>query len=287
MKNAQQSVSKHSTIMIFSFLVASIINYIFNVSMGWLLTPAEYGVLGVFLSLSYILSVFVSSGVPPSIALSLSSSSQVDAKKTIEVGVVANIVIGVVISLLAYLGYHIYYKDGSYYPIMIYLLMITVLFSAWSWATKGALQGLFIFKHLSILQIVEPLSKLLFGVFLVFVGLGVVGAVFGLVAASILSAILGTYYVLRHIKKTKTQRNYSKMLDVIMYTPPLFIGIFGVTLIVNIDLLSVKLLYTLQNVHDMIGLYQANQVIGKVPYFIAAVVLNVTFPYLSRHKVEP
>ncbi|RLG22445.1 hypothetical protein DRN72_01975 [Methanosarcinales archaeon] len=172
---------------------------------------------------------------------------------------------------------------------MIYLLMVIVLFSAWGWATKGALQGLFIFKNLSIIQVVEPLSKLVFGLVLVFIGLGVVGAVLGLVAASILGAVLGTYYVLKylkHLNKTKS-RGETKGSNVILYTPPLFIGIFGVTLIVNMDLLSVKLLYTLQNVHETIGFYQANQVIGKIPYFIAGVVLNVTFPYISYHAVKP
>jgi|GEM_PF-3797930 O-antigen/teichoic acid export membrane protein len=286
MKEARQNISQHSTVMLISFVVASLLNYVFNVSMGWILTPAEYGMLGVFLSLSYILSVFVSSGIPPSIALSLSSSKQTDVKKTIETGIFANIVIGIVLSLLAYLGYHIYYKDGSYYPSMIYLLMIIVLFSAWGWATKGALQGLFIFKSLSIIQVIEPLSKLVFGLALVFIGLGVVGAVLGLVAASILGAVLGMYYVLKYLNKTRSSGGV-KGSNVILYTPPLFIGIFGVTLIVNMDLLSVKLLYTLQNVHETIGFYQANQVVGKIPYFIAGVVLNVTFPYISYHAVKP
>ncbi|RLG22667.1 hypothetical protein DRN72_01290, partial [Methanosarcinales archaeon] len=99
MKETRQNISKHSTVMLISFVVASLLNYVFNVSMGWILTPAEYGMLGVFLSLSYILSVFVSSGIPPSIALSLSSSKQkqTDVKKTIETGIFANIVIGIVL----------------------------------------------------------------------------------------------------------------------------------------------------------------------------------------------
>ena len=154
--------SQHTVMMVTSFLIASVLTYTFTISMAWLLTPSEYGILAIFLALSYVLSVFVSSAIPPSLAKRLSEDLRKEEIycERINIAILGNIILGLIISTVIYGAYYVYYSNEVYYPYFIYFLLMYVLISAVLWTFRGALQGTLDFRSLSVVQLVDPTVKL-------------------------------------------------------------------------------------------------------------------------------
>ncbi|MHC1624522.1 MAG: oligosaccharide flippase family protein [Methermicoccaceae archaeon] len=300
--------SQHTVMMVTSFLIASVLTYTFTISMAWLLTPSEYGILAIFLALSYVLSVFVSSAIPPSLAKRLSEDlrrGEIYCER-INIAILGNIILGLIISTVIYGAYYVYYSNEVYYPYFIYFLLMYVLISAVLWTFRGALQGTLDFRSLSVVQLVDPTVKLGLGVALVVMGFNLNGALTGIVVSIAVASLWAAkklsrvtcwskftdFFVWRpessHHRGGRERAHWKILIhEMMVYAPPMFIGLFGITTVLSADLISVKLLYNVEHVHEQIAFYQADQVMGKVTFFLTSVVLNVIFPYVSYHSLSP
>lgn len=290
---------KNSVLMLAAFAVATVLNLAFSVSMGWMLSLSDYGVLGLFTAVAFILSMFMSSGFPPTIAKLLSERQYIanirKSRERLLLAIVGNLVLGAVLSVGAYAGYYVYYRGDAYYHELIYVLVILVMVAAVGWVLRGALQGLFRFRELSGVQMLDPALKLSIALTLVWLGLGVRGAIYAMLLASVMSTAVCLFLLRDMVFPLALKLNVSRFslswlrrvvsTDLFVYSPPIFVGLFGLTLLVNIDIVSLKLLGG-ASMNREIGLYQADIVIGKLPFFLASVVLNVVFPYISHHTVD-
>lgn len=291
--------SRNSVLMLAAFAVATILNLAFSISMGWMLSLSDYGVLGLFTAVAFILSMFMSSGFPPAIAKLLSERQYIASvrrsRERLLLAIVGNLALGALLSVIAYVVYYVYYRGDAYYHELIYALVVLVMVAAVGWVLRGALQGLFRFRELSGIQVLDPALKLSVALALVWLGLGVRGAIYAMLLASVLSTAVCLFLlrdmILPLALRLSTSRIPSSWLrrvvstDLFVYSPPIFVGLFGLTLLVNIDIVSLKLLDGI-SVNREIGLYQADIVIGKLPFFLASVVLNVAFPYISHYTVD-
>ena len=296
-----QRGSRNSVLMLIAFGVATVLNLVFNVSMGWMLSVSDYGVLGLFAAVAFILGMFINSGFPPAIAKLLSERRYIEnmekGRERLVLAIVGNLNLGIFLSVLACVVYYVYYRGDAYYGELIYVLILLVLVSSLGCVFKGALQGLFRFKELSSIQILDPALRLIIAVFLVWLGLGVRGAIYAMLLSSVLATIASIMllrdmgvlnWVLSRLNRVRIFALPIRRVlatDLFVYSPPIFLGLFGITILLNIDLVSLKLLGT-GGANVDIGLYQAVIVIGKMPYFFSSVVLNVMFPYISHHAVN-
>ncbi|MHC1597834.1 MAG: oligosaccharide flippase family protein [Methermicoccaceae archaeon] len=292
---------KNSAIMLAAFGVATLLNLAFNISMGWMLSVSDYGVLALFTAVAFILMMFVSSGFPPAIAKLLSERRYIEnsdkSRERLVLAMVGNLSLGILLSLLAYVVYCVYYVADGYYRELIYVLILLVVVASVGWVLRGALQGLFRFKELSSIQVLEPALKLTIAVLLVWFGLGVRGAIYAILLSSVLvTGVSMTLFrqmglvswALGRLGSVRTLTLPLRRVlatDLFVYSPPIFLGLFGITILLNIDVVSLKLLGG-EGANVNIGLYQAAIVIGKMPYFLSSVVLNVMFPYISHYALE-
>jgi len=268
-------IAKNSFIMVFTVVVTLLLNYFFNIVLGWFLSTNEYGIYGASISLMMILSVFVTSGFPLTVAKILSEKISMTKKlRAFKTAVYGNFLIAVLISglfLIVYSKLNFGWNECIEYLIVLYLLLSAVVA-----CYRGALQGLFKFKKLSVANIFGTIVKLLCGVVLVIIGMGVSGVLLGILLGVFASLMLMVKCVglnFLHIKGFEKR--------VFSFAIPMFIGILSITFIQNIDLITLKFI---THSDTLAGYYQAAITIARLPYWIACAILSVAFSYISSEK---
>ena len=274
--------SKNSFFMFAAFIIGALTNYIFNVGMGWLLTPEQYGMLGVSISFLIIFSLFVTSAFPLTVTKFISGESEESVKhRVFKSALIANITIAIILSILFYFSYYtgIIKLGASYNLLVISIIIATILTSAMV-VYVSILQGTFRFKSFGAIGIITALIKLISGVILVYLGLGALGAVLSLPISAFIGLILAVILT-KDFKFLKTKGWAGS--NIYFFALPMFFGTLGTTLLMNIDLLGVKFL-TQGALSDVLsGYYRAALILAQIPMFVVGALMSVIFPYISKH----
>ena len=269
-------VAESSLLMIFTVILTMVLNYIFNVALGWFLPTEDYGVYGVSSSFIMLLSVFVSSGFPLTVAKFLSEEKDELIRLRIFKSVLAgNLLTALIISTIFLIIYLSVLNFEEKYDPIVYLIVACVMVTAVSACYRGGLQGTFRFKSLASSNILNTIVKLS-GIGFVILGLGAFGAIFGV----LLGVIVATIYMMLslRLKFWKAKGFDSRVFN---FAIPVFVGLLSITFVQNIDLLSLKVL---TGSDKLAGYYQAAITIARIPFWIAGAVLTVVFPYISSTK---
>ncbi len=274
--------SKNSFFMFAAFIIGALTNYIFNVGMGWLLTPEQYGMLGVSISFLIIFSLFVTSAFPLTVTKFISGESEESVKhRVFKSALIANITIAIILSILFYFSYFTgIIKLGADYNLLVISIIIATIFTSVMVVYVSILQGTFQFKSFGAIGIVTPLIKLISGVILVYLGLGALGAVLSLPISAFIGLILAVILT-KDFKFLKTKGWAGS--NIYFFALPMFFGTLGTTLLMNIDLLGVKFL-TQGALSDVLsGYYRAALILAQIPMFVVGALMSVIFPYISKH----
>ena len=115
--------------MFAAFIIGALTNYAFNVGMGWLLTPEQYGMLGVCVSFLIIFSLFVTSAFPLTVTKFISSENEESVKhRVFKSALIANVTIAIILSILFYFGYYTgMIKLGANYNLLVINIIITTM----------------------------------------------------------------------------------------------------------------------------------------------------------------
>lgn len=231
------TASKHSIIMIITLVLTLALNYSFNIAMGWLLTPTEFGILGVSSAFLAILGLFVSSGFPQTVTKFISEKENQEKDKIVKTALVANIALGLIVALIFYtlVKYSIIKLEQVYLPLVLIIILLLIITSI-SLIYKGILQGLFRFKALGLVSFLEPFFRLIFAVLLVYLGYSVLGAMIGGFIGVFISLLFAIYFA-RDFKFLRSGWAKSKIY---FFALPMFFGALFIALITTIDILSVK-----------------------------------------------
>lgn len=269
-------VTKNSLIMVFAVVVGLGLNYLFNIALGWLLPIEGYGIYGVAVSLITILSVFVSSGFPLTAAKFLSEEKNKFTRlrifKTVLMG---NLLIALIISGIFLLIYFTLLNFEREFDPIAYLIVLSVIITSVVACYRGALQGRFKFKKLALVNILSTIAKFI-GIIFVLFGLGVLGAVGGIIFSLVIALALMVYA--SSLRFWKVEGLEYKVLT---FAFPAFAGTLSIIFTQNIDLLFLKIL---ANSNELVGYYQAALTVARLPFWIASAVIGVMFPYLSSSK---
>jgi stage V sporulation protein B len=274
------NIAKDSTILMVAFLVTSIFDYIFNVSLGWLLSPEDYGTYGVSIAFLLLLSLFVNSGFPWATAKYLSEENDKKIKyKVFKSSLVANFFIAITVSILFLLTYLFLLRE-NYTPILTVIILVTIV-SSFRFTYQKALQGFFMFKETGTIQIIDVFIKLVLGVGLVYLGFGVLGALMGFLISGLVS-LMFMAYLLRNFKFWRG--NGWIDFRVFSFAMPTFFGMLAIALFQNIDILGVKFLTEEAASDELAGYYQAALVLARIPIYLVGVVMIVLFPFISKYS---
>ncbi len=264
-------------------MLMNFFGYLFHFYVGRKLGPVDYGVYGALSSILYLLTV-------PYTAIQITITKFVsNFKMSNEYAKIKYLIIGSIIKLSIYgiIFVAVFLSLSRIIANFLHIETLTPLFllgllfiiSILIPINRGVLQGLQDFKNLGYSYIMEGFVKLLSGIILVGLGLGVNGAI-GAIILSYLIPFIFTFYFLRFIFREKKIAFPTK--NIYVYSFPVFITTFLLTAFYSIDVILIKHFFSAQEA----GYYWATSLLGKIVYFASGAVTLVLFPQVNELNLK-
>ncbi|WP_423792383.1 oligosaccharide flippase family protein [Methanocaldococcus indicus] len=267
--------------MIFFSLLTAFFNYLYQLFMGRLLIPEDYGILFSLINIFYIFSV-LSATVQTTITKytsQLNAKNQLNKisyfwryalKKSFIFGIITTILFFIVTPLISN-----YLHLSS--PIPALILFSSLLFAYSLPTNQGILQGLQRFVQLGITQTLWALLKFILGVLLVYLGFSVSGALVPFLVANIIIFII-SFYFLKDLIKIKPET--FTIPNLYKYSTLTLLALLANTTSYSIDTILAKHYLT----DFLAGIYSSVSVLGKIILFAPGGVAVVLFPKASELK---
>src|SRR3989344_8465643 len=271
--NKNDHLIKHSLIVFIATGIASLFNYIYQLYMGRVLGPVEYGELGALFAIYYSLNV--PSGTVQTVVTKFVS----EFKARNEYGKIRNL-LGVAFRKIGFYGLmfllvfvllsrHIaVFLKISQGPIIAIgvLLFLSFLFPLFS----GMLRGLQKFKWYGASGIIQAGLKLGLGILLVSLGFGLGGAIDALnfsMAITLAIILIPLWFLFKHKKEPFDNNGMFK------YSFLVLVGIEGLMLMTNMDMFLVKHFFSAVEA----GYYAAASMLSKISWFASGALIAVMF----------
>ena len=272
--------ARHTAFLIVSFIFTALINYGFSVMLSWFFTPDQFGVLGVAQSLLLVTALAVGSGFAWIPAQDLAIAGPTDkTRRRFRAAWIANLFLGLLLAGGIWFAYEVGLLSlGAAYAGIIPLVGLTTLLLAARAVVNGAARGLYRFGSVAVNMVLDAVLKVLIGLLLVYVGAGVEGVI---LAASLATAAttLHSLWIVRPTRLWSGQGWFDHRIW--RATAPFFLGIFGPALIMNLDILGLKLFAPAGQGDQLAGFYQAAIILARTPVFVAQSLTLVLFSYVS------
>lgn len=273
-------------VIIIGSSIGNVFNYLFNLSMGRLLTVVEYGILASLISLFNIFIVF---SVSITTVFSKFSASFIAKNKNDHIGILFKKgtmfigLIGLIITLLiiimsASIANFLKIKD----ILLIDLIAISLFFSFLSSVASGILQGLFRFFNYSMVYVLGALSKVILAIIFVFLSFHVFGPVWAILLSTGIAYLAAIYSLKNFLYKDKIKGLVLPNLhgELVSYGLPVLLSSIGLTLIYTMDVILVKHFFS----GVAAGQYAALSLMGRSIFFIVAPLSSVFFTLIAQKK---
>jgi len=276
--NKDECLLKHGVLVLLGTTASMILGYFFQVFAGRLLGPSDYGIFGSLAAILYIVSV-IGGAITTSIT---KFASEFNARKemgklkgmlvsySLKSAALGAVIAAIFLPLSAGLANALRIED----PFLIVILAVIFPFSFVSAVLGGMLNGLQRFEQLSATQVLNSLVKLLFGIGLVLLGFGVLGAILGLVFASI-ATLSASLFFLRCLFKEKSESVSG--VKIVSYSIPVLASTALLAIMVNADIILVKHFFPSRDA----GFYVAASTLTKVILWASGALLIAMFPKVS------
>lgn len=275
-------VAKGSLTLVALMAVSSLMLYAFNVSMGWLLSPSDYGILGVSIAFLHILSFCVESGFPRTVAKFLAEREEQGKASIFKTSLMANLLLGVALSASFYVIANKLFNLGPAYDSITPLIAIIVIILSIGYVFRHALQGLFRLGRFGLTQNLRYLFQIVFAVVFIWLGWGVFGAFLGILIGA--SAILFFSVFFMRDFRFWQQTKWTAPL-VYQFGIPMLLGTLFITLMINVDILGVKFFLGSTGISDeLAGYYRSAVVVARIPIVVVGAMMAALFPYISRYS---
>jgi O-antigen/teichoic acid export membrane protein len=268
-------------IMFSSTMIVNVINYIYNILVGRLLGPSDYGV---FVSLLSFTMIFA--GISGTVQIVITRYAAIlkyeNSQRTLYRYFIRAIqifsAVGVFVFILFFVSTPYIKKflniDVST-PVYVVGMLLGVSFIAP--IARGTLQGIQDYKALSINVILDSFLRLVFGLSLIFLGLKVSGAIGSQVISAIVAFSVSIYFILR-LKSLDEGTYRIPRASIYKYT---FLTLYTIScflLLTNLDVVLVKHFF---DPHTA-GIYSSAVTIGKIILYFPGAMAIVLFPKTSE-----
>ncbi|MBI4159215.1 oligosaccharide flippase family protein [Candidatus Woesearchaeota archaeon] len=273
-----KSLVRDSIILLTATMILNLMGFVFHFYMGRALGPSSYGVLGALLSLLFLLvvpTVTIQTTLTKFVS-ELNAEKQYPKVKYLLVNAMKAFFLVSVIGLVIYLL--LSRAIASFLHISVTPVIILggfLVFALLLPVSRGVMQGMQWFKNLGINMTFEGISKVVIGIVLVIIGLGVNGAALAIFLAFMFSFFI-TYFPLKKILIHKAEK-YS-LKPVYAYLLPVTLTLLLLTSFYSIDILLVKHFFDSASA----GHYAAVSLIGKTVFFATIAITQVMFPKVSE-----
>lgn len=270
-----------SAIMVVGSNSVSFLNYLYHLILGRMLGPAGYGELAAIISTLGLLGI-----IPASLNLVVikyisitKDDSEIAAlvswmkKKTF----IASLIFSLIILVASPVISSFLNINKIYYLILV---AASFLFSIQTLLNRSILQGLLKFKEMVVSMLIESGVKLLAGIFLVYFGFQVGGAVVGF----FISIIIG-WYITKSYLRYHSRNSHKFRIDshkILLFSIPVLIQSLAITSIYSSDVILVKHFFSSYDA----GIYASLSTLGKIIFFGSGPIGAVMFPLVSQRNAE-
>jgi O-antigen/teichoic acid export membrane protein len=273
---------KHGIIMLVASVSGGALNYLYQLLMGRMLGPEQYGILGALISLTYVLTVPVQT-IQVSTMKSITNLQAAGRAEDLGFLIrhrVKQISLWSVLAMVAILAgsglIARFLQIPSAIPVM--MLGAALFFQLLGPTFSGSLQGLQRFLRLASSSVANFAGKLAFAVALVLLGLGVEGALAGMVLGPALGMLLAAYFLRDVLMRPAANRAVPRESG---YSAYAFVTFLSITLFYNVDVILVKRLFD----PVQAGYYMAASTLAKAVFFGSGAIAGAMFPKVSaRHE---
>ena len=277
------SLLKNSTIVVAGVIISNLLAYIFHFVAGRMLGPADYGVFGALMALFLI--VALPAGALGS-AITKFTSKYIAEKKIGKIEILRKrvqrdvlIFAGVMFLIILLFSRVIadYLNISSNVPVIF--VGFTLIFALILPVNRGILQGMKKFKIYGGNLILESGSRLILVVALLFIGMGVDGAIL----AYGLAYFVAFLFIFSHIGEIKEGRQDNKKLDMKNIYKFILLVLFVnliMQLIINVPSIFIKHYLSA----EFTGLWTAALNIARISLFVTGAIATVMFPEIAGEK---
>ena len=268
-----------SLILLITFNIFNILNFIYSLLMVRFLSLGDYGILA---SLIYIALTFAVFSESIQIIISKYVTKEESSGKVKNI-IKKSIRKGIYVSSVFFIFYLIIAIFLSKYLKINYSLLavigLSIFLSFLIPVTRGALQGKKRFKSLGLNMIAEGAIKLISSILLVLIGFKVYGAVLGIILGSLFAFAI-SFISLKDILSKKEQE--SQTPNIYNYTRPVFITNLTIILILSLDIIIAKIFFSPESV----GAYAIASTIAKILFIGTQPISRAMFPISTESKTK-
>lgn len=267
-------------------IVANVFNLFFSLFMGRNLTVEGFGILSSTFSLIGLISIPAGSIIPTIVNFAGPHFAKEDygSVKALFLKIIKPILI---VSIFMFLSFFVFAGYmGDFFKIADRSIMVTVgiivAFAYIGTVSNGLLQAKLAFKYISFLSLVGSVSKFALGVGLVFLGLGVRGAVWAVFIAGVIPSILGFIYLKVVFTSKLNKASKINFKNIFSYGVPSSLAMLGMTSLISTDILLVKHFFDPLQA----GVYAGLSLVGKVIFFFTGSIGGVMFPLIVKKHAK-
>jgi len=274
--NKKDSLVRDNFILVTTSMFGNAAAFLFHIFMARFLGSVDYGILGVLLSIIYLIAVpllVIQTVIAKFISQYKAKEEQDKINLLLRRSSIKFIKYSAVFFIISLLLIP-FLSKFLYIPKLNFLVLSPIIFLATLIPIgRGALQGLQEFKVLGYNIITEAFLKLIFGVLLVFLGLAVNGAILAIILSFIFPVVLLYYKLKKYLETTKGQTNLN-IKEIYSNSYAVLFTLLTLTLFYTIDLFLVKHYFS----GTEAGLYATASLLGKIIYFASLAIVLVMFP---------
>lgn len=272
-----KSLIKGSLVLLISFNLFNVINFVFHFGMARLLSISDYGILLTLFSIIYLLAVFSES---IQLVIVKYSSRENDGGKLKNL-LMRSLKKSFFVSLFLFALYLVLAVPFSYllkieYPLMALngVIIITLFLSP---VSRGILQGKKRFKDLGVNMLIEAIIKLALALAFVYIGWRVYGAILGTFFGLLIAFFL-SFIKLGDITKSKEKPAYVQ--DIYKYSKPAFVVNLAILLFYSLDVIIARIFFS----EVAAGSYAIVSILAKTIFMGTQPISRAMFPLSAENK---
>lgn len=274
-----------SILVVGGSMAGNFFQFLFSIFMTRNLTVVDYGVLASLMSLVMI-PALVSSAIFPtlvSFAATYYAKDQLEKVKGLFLFLGKIAFIMGVVSLIIF---SVFSKEiGGFFQVedslLVVLAGINVFVGFMMIVNSALLQAKLDFAFVSFISFFSSVLKFVFGAFFVLLGLGVSGAMLGMIVATA-GGYLISFFPLRHLFSKRADSEAVDMRPLLRFGAPAALIFFSLTSLITLDIVLVKHFFT----PETAGLYAGLSLVGKVIFFVSAPISVVILPLLTQEHTK-
>jgi len=273
-------ILKASLIVFSVSLVGNFLGYIFHLITGRFLSPDQYSLLESFIALDYFLAVLIAT-FSFSIINQINSSKPSQLPQLIPTLEKLSLKITVIFWLIFLLLFppikHLLHLTN---PFIFLIFSLKILFSFFPTLYLSILRAKLKFLNFSLIGLISSFVKIIITTVFLFLGWQVFGAIAGMTITGLVTAFTSCFFTKKILKLKKSSLQKSLPKSFWRFSLLALITQLSLTSLYSSDILLTR--YYLPSFSA--GIYSAASVMGKIIFFVSAIILTVSFPIFNQQK---